>query len=182
MNKSNFGYQLLTFLVSFSTVVALVFLAFAVSGCGRDSILVVPAKECHAVQAEWGARLECSDGTYADIHNGGNGSNGTDGVNGQDGANGADGQDGLDGQDGTNGADAPLNNTDIVEIVDPCGDALGIYDEIFLRMRDGRLVASFSANASGALTRFTILVAGSYQTTDGSGCNFTVNADNSVTW
>lgn len=80
------------------------------------------------------------------------------------------------GDDGKDGLDA------IMEIVDPCGDAPGIYDEVLIRMNDGRLLASFSDAASGQNTRFSIIVPGSYVTTDGSNCHFTVNPDLSVSF
>lgn len=90
--------------------------------------------------------------------------NGTNGANGSNGSNGAD------------GADAPINNFTPVAIIDPCGDAPGIYDEVMLRLYNGQLLASFSDNINGYNTRFSILGAGSYQTTDGSNCHFTVDA------
>lgn len=67
--------------------------------------------------------------------------------------------------------------TDIVAIVDPCGDSPGIIDEVFLRLKDRSLVASFSNNVNGDYTRFSILAPGNYQTTDGSNCFFTVDQD-----
>lgn len=79
-----------------------------------------------------------------------------------------------------NGEDAPPTAYSIVELVDPCGDAPGIYDEVFLRLQNGLLVASFSDNSNGKNTRFAVLTPGSYQTTDGSGCYFSINSNNEV--
>lgn len=73
-----------------------------------------------------------------------------------------------------------MSNHNVTKIVDPCGDGPG-YDEIFLRTSSGKLIASFSQNSSGLNTRFSELVPGSYATTDGTGCTFTVNPDLSVT-
>lgn len=78
---------------------------------------------------------------------------------------------------GANGTSSPVA---ISELVDPCGDAAGIHDEVLLRLANGQLLASFSDNANGLNTRFSLIGPGSYQTTDGSGCNFTINADGSI--
>jgi hypothetical protein len=78
-----------------------------------------------------------------------------------------------------NGADATVDNPFMpAALVNPCGDAPGIWDEIFLRLANGQLVASFSDNANGNNTRFSILTPGTYETTDGDNCMFTV--DNSL--
>jgi hypothetical protein len=89
---------------------------------------------------------------------------------------------GAPGDAGVNGQDAPPTAYTVTEIVDPCGDAPGIFDEVFLRMANGTIVASFSDSASGQNTRFSVLVPGNYRTTDGSNCNLTVHSDGSVTW
>lgn len=68
----------------------------------------------------------------------------------------------------------------VLEVIDPCGDAPGIYDEVILRLANGQLLASFSQNASGLNTRFSILTAGNYVTTDGSNCHFSVSLDGEV--
>ena len=90
------------------------------------------------------------------------------------GLNGSDGQDGADGQDGQ---DAPPTAYSVVELIDPCGDKPGKFDEVFLRLANGMLVASFSDNQNGLNTRFSVLTPGSYQTTDGTGCFFSVDAN-----
>ncbi len=116
-----------------------------------------------------------SDGT-----NGVDGTDGSPGQNGSDGVDGADGRDGEDGTDGRDGADAPTSPFLPVEIVDPCGDAPGVFDEVFIRLANGKLLASFSDNSNGQNTRFSILVAGNYMTTDGSHCYFTVDSNNQL--
>lgn len=73
-----------------------------------------------------------------------------------------------------------INNHNVTKIVDPCGNGPG-YDEVFFRTSSGKLIASFSDNASGLNTRFSELPPGSYQTTDGTSCHFTVNPDMSIT-
>lgn len=73
-----------------------------------------------------------------------------------------------------------MNNHNVTKIVDPCGNGPG-YDEVFFRTTTGKLIASFSDNASGLNTRFSELVPGTFSTTDGTGCIFTVNPDMSIT-
>lgn len=63
----------------------------------------------------------------------------------------------------------------IVALIDVCGDAAGVYDEVFFKMQNGTIVASFSDNANGNNTRLSVLTNGNYITTDGSRCRFTVS-------
>lgn len=67
-------------------------------------------------------------------------------------------------------------------LVNPCGDAPGIYDEVFIKLQNGTLIASFSDNASGQNTRFSVLVAGTYRTTDGDNCVFTTDSSGNITY
>lgn len=83
---------------------------------------------------------------------------------------------------GADGSDAPPTPYTPVELVNPCGDAPGVYDEIFLKLSNGTIVASFSQNAAGDNTRFSILTAGSYQTTDGDNCVFTLDSSGHITY
>lgn len=110
-----------------------------------------------------GAIITCEDGTTAVIYNG---------------VDGLDGQDGADGEDGEDGEDAPPTAYTITEIIDPCGDQSG-FDEVILRTANEELLAHF---ASGSLQYLTLLPPGSYVTTDGHSCYFTVHSDMSVTW
>ena len=63
----------------------------------------------------------------------------------------------------------------IVSIVDPCGNHPTKIDEVFLKLSTGHIVASFSDTAAGLNTRFSLLTDGSFSTTDGTGCSFTVS-------
>lgn len=87
---------------------------------------------------------------------------------------------GTPGADGAPGASAPPTAYTPVGIVDPCGDAPGIYDEVFLRLANGTLLASFSDNASGKNTRFSVITVGNYVTTDGSNCYFSVDSNGNI--
>jgi len=79
---------------------------------------------------------------------------------------------------GSNGAVGPSG---ILVIVDPCSDFPGVHDEVLIRLADDRLLASFSNNFNGDYTRFSILLAGNnFQTTDGSGCFFSVDVNNQL--
>lgn len=114
------------------------------------------------------------------ICNGIAGNNGADGSNGTDGHDGVDGEDGHDGADGHNGADAPPTPFTPVTIIDPCGDAPGVYDEVFLRLANGQLLWSLSDNSNGKNTRFSVGVPGNWVTTDGSNCYFTVSPTGTI--
>lgn len=67
----------------------------------------------------------------------------------------------------------------IVSLKDPCG-AQGSYNEIFLQLSDGTYIASFSDNASGTNTRFTVLTDGNFVTTDGTHCHFSVSGNGTI--
>lgn len=67
----------------------------------------------------------------------------------------------------------------IVAIKDPCG-AQGGWNEVFLQLADGHYLASFSANMSGDYTRLVQLIDGTYTTTDGTNCSFTVSGGGTV--
>ncbi len=103
---------------------------------------------------------------------GGLGAQGLGGSNGLDGSNGTDGSNGLDGVAGRDGVNA------ILEVVDPCGKQAS-FDEVLFRMSDGQLFAYFENGGSRYLT---LIGAGSYVTTDGTACYFSVGADGSVAW
>jgi hypothetical protein len=65
------------------------------------------------------------------------------------------------------------SNVQVYGILQPCGDTPGVFDEILLDTSSG-IVASFSDNANGKNTRFSVLTDGTYQVTDGTGCVFTI--------
>ena len=68
-------------------------------------------------------------------------------------------------------------HNNIVDIIDPCGDWSNGFDEVILRTSDGKLLAYFE---NGSNRYLSLLVPGSYRTTDGSNCNFTVNNSKQV--
>jgi len=82
--------------------------------------------------------------------------------------------------DGKDGSDSPPTQYTFTGVLDPCGDATGIVDEILFKMANGQILCSFSNNTGGDFTRLAILVAGDYVTTDRSGCFFTVTEDNKI--
>lgn len=87
----------------------------------------------------------------------------------------------CNGIDGEDGQDAPVVSAYTpVRIIDPCGDNPGVWDEVLLELADGSILASFSDKANGQNTRFVLLMPGSYITTDGDSCTFTVNNDGEI--
>lgn len=67
--------------------------------------------------------------------------------------------------------------TQIVDVVDPCGDSAG-YDEVLLKLSNGKYLAHFS---SGNLQFLTELVENvSYRTTDQFPCYFHISGGNIV--
>lgn len=85
---------------------------------------------------------------------------------------------------------AVLNGfTHVTEIIDVCGDHPTKFDEVLLRIyrpasNSYAILASFSDNANGLNTRFSIVPQGSYITSDGTNCAFQVGPAPifNVTW
>lgn len=67
-----------------------------------------------------------------------------------------------------------------VEIIDPCDDLAGQYDEVLIRIDDGRLVAYFESGGTRFLTVLIPNVA--YRTTDAQACNFHIDSFNQVVY
>jgi hypothetical protein len=58
------------------------------------------------------------------------------------------------------------------ELIDPCGDAVGQFDEVLIRLSSGQIVAFFEGTNN---TRFlSVLGDGQYQTSDEQKCRFDV--------
>lgn len=84
--------------------------------------------------------------------------------------NGVNGQNGSNGQ---NGQDAPVPAYAPVEAIRPCGNSVA-YKEVLLRLSNGEVLASFSADTTGTMTRLAFLPDGTFLNTDASGCQFTL--------
>jgi hypothetical protein len=159
---------------------------------------------CTVVELDLGRLISCEDGTSSFIYNPENGLDGENGV-GQVGAQGEKGDSGQDGEscqvtqaingalitcgltsalvlNGQDGQDAPPTAYTVTEVIDPCGNHLTRIDEVLLKLANGSIIASFSDNVSGLNTRFAIIGAGTYGTTDGTGCVFNVSNSGVVTW
>lgn len=66
----------------------------------------------------------------------------------------------------------------VVEYIYPCGDRNGIFDEVLMKTKSGKLIAYFE---SGSNRFLSLLTAGNYSTTDQSPrCQFTVTASNQI--
>lgn len=118
------------------------------SSCGEGLINGSgDASSCTVEQTVTGAVIKCLDGSVATV------SNGSDGING------ADGADGLDGT--------------VITFVDPCPTISHAFPEL-LALIEGTYYAVY---ASGAKVHLAKLTPGTYQTTDGRSCVFTINAE-----
>lgn len=116
----------------------------------------------------------------------------------KDGKDGVDGTDGKDGQGCTqvattngsiitcgtstvvilNGKDAPPTAYTVVQIIDPCGKQTA-FDEVLLKLANGSILAHY---ASGSNQFLTYVTPGSFVTTDGTNCHFTVSSTGNVSW
>lgn len=104
------------------------------------------------------------------------GERGEMGEAGRDGTNGETGEKGDRGDKGDVGETGPVGPAGIaavVEVIDPCGQQT-VHDEVLLRLSDGHLYALYYAPPYSFLTK---LNPGAYSTTDGTGCQFTINIE-----
>lgn len=88
---------------------------------------------------------------------------------------------GPKGDKGDQGEAAEVSPYSIVSVLDPCGDAPGVVDEVLLKLSNGQVLVSFSASFNGHNTRLALLPPGTYSTTDGSNCIFTLHSNGTVT-
>lgn len=110
--------------------------------------------QCTVREMSQGAEVKCEEGKSVIILNGKNGS------------------------DGKDGKDAPPSPYQISEIINPC-DETRQYHEVLLRTTGGKLLAHYS---DGTKQFMTEIGPGSYVTTDGYACRFSVDAQMRVTW
>ena len=80
-----------------------------------------------------------------------------------------------------NGVVETVTVTEPTVLVNPCGDAPNVVDEVFVKLSNGTLLASMSADVNGSNTRLVVLEPGRYQTTDGDQCQFTITPEGDVT-
>jgi hypothetical protein len=88
---------------------------------------------------------------------------------------------GLDGQDGKDGLGVASSPYMTTELINPCGDASGVNDEVLLRLYNGIILASLSDKFNGNNTRLSVLSPGTYSTTDDDHCTFTITSDGQIT-
>lgn len=185
-------------------------LILALAGCGTIDIVWTSSssqqvKACTVRDEADKSTITCPNGSKTVIHKAKNGKDGKNGESikgdpgesivgpaGKDGKNGDSivgpagesivGPMGPQGLPGADGVDAPITPFSNVTVVDPCGDAPTVVDEVLLKLGDGTVLASFSDNANGANTRFSLLNPGTYMTSDGSNCVFTVSNDGNITF
>lgn len=79
----------------------------------------------------------------------------------------------CNGVNGADGVDAPVAQFSPVEAIIPCNNTAS-YKEILLRLHNGQVLASFSDNASGLNTRLTLIPDGTFMTSDGTNCVFSL--------
>lgn len=60
----------------------------------------------------------------------------------------------------------------VAEVIDPCGDNVGQFDEVIIKLHDGTFIAYFE---SGGKRFLSVLDDGSYRTTDRQRCSFRIS-------
>lgn len=120
----------------------------------------IDGESCTTEQLENGALIRCGSNTVSVI------------LNGNDGIIGPKGDTGEPGIIMSPGA------YNIAYVIDPCGEQAD-FDELLLVLQSGAILAHYS---NGNKQFLAILSAGTYQTTDGTKCEFLVDHNFNVTW
>ena len=73
-----------------------------------------------------------------------------------------------------------------VETITACGNNVA-YKEVLLRLQNGQVLASFSNDTGGTMTRLSFLPDGTFMNTDNSGCVFSLSTSSdgktrSISW
>lgn len=126
-------------------LIVILFALFQIACSGGETKLTTYS--CTVAKVDGGALISCPDGSQEVI---------------------LDGSEGTDGTNGVDGEDAILPDSNVVEIIDPCGPSGG-FDEVLLVLADGSIVAYFSG-VGGFLTVLTCDQ--NYITTDNQACPF----------
>ena len=85
---------------------------------------------------------------------------------------------------GQQGASATVSGYSPAEVIQPCGNSSS-YEEVLLRLSNGQVLAAFSENVSGLNTRLSLIPDGTFMTSDGTNCVFSLSTDGntrSVSW
>lgn len=77
-----------------------------------------------------------------------------------------------------NGSSSEPSAFTIVDLIDPCGQEAD-FDEVLLKLYNGQYLVHFS---HGGKQFLSTIGTGSYVTTDGTNCHFTINQDGTVNW
>lgn len=150
-----------------------------------DSSLCVNGGNVLSVGLDINDDTVLQDGEISDVLvacNGLNGANGSNGTNGTNGSNGSNGSNGATGATGAAGSNAPPTAFTPVALINPCGASPSGFDEMFIKLQNGMVIASFSDNNTGYNTRMSVLRAGTYQTTDNDACIFTLDSSGNITY
>ena len=138
---------------------------------------VVVTQQCTTFKEGLITTINCPDGTSSQIFDGVDGTNGVNaeqcyvepinsGTNIICGSSIVTILDGVDGEDGADGTNS------ITEIIDPCGDNPGKFDEVLIRLENNQLLVYFEDAGNRFLS---LLSPGNYRTTDSQKCYFTVD-------
>ena len=191
MRSSNSKFNYINFQFSFLAITLILG-----SGCTREVNNYIPGEttntqaviEHYAINVRNGSTEECPAGgkvyeVYIDNDTSNSFTEGERIISSQSVCNGSNG---ANGQNGQNGNHAPVSPLTPVELIFPCGNTAA-YKEVLLRLQNGQVLASFSDNAAGSMTRLTILPDGDYMNTDNTGCNFNLSTSSdghirSISW
>ena len=145
-----------------NTIIAVSILLVTACGSHREE------PTCSVTKVDDISTITCPDGTVTNIQ---------DGVDGSDGLSGAPGQVGV-GIQGPVGPQGPSGAPGtIVTVVPLCPNLPGVYPEVLLRI-NGLLYAFLEGGNN--LGRLVYVGPGSYSSSDGRACSFTVDTNNQV--
>lgn len=149
-----------------------VYWLFILGGCGefnREQVAGPPGRDgtsanCNVERVLGGAFVRCSDGSEAFVEDGSDGEKGETGPEGEQGPAGDTGAPGPTGQAGTSLT---------IQSIIPCPALVGSFPEVLFCIND-TLYAVYDGSGKQDV-HLTQIIPGSYVTTDGRSCHFTVS-------
>lgn len=152
-----------------------VYWLFILGGCGefnREQVAGPPGRDgtsanCSVERVLGGAFVRCSDGSEAFVEDGSDGEDGSEGLQGEPGIPGPKGDAGSTGPSGADGEGLTIGT------VVPCPSLIGPFPEVLFCIND-ILYAVYDGKEKQDV-HLTQIIPGSYVTTDGRSCHFTVS-------
>ena len=171
-------------------------IAIILAGCGQTNARFYTDPTCVVSKVDGGSEISCPDGSHSIIANGQDGATGAQGPQGPQGIQGVAGISGAVGPQGPVGAQGSQGPQGLVgpqgqpgpagagvSTVKFCADDTSAYPEYGVKIGSSIFAVYWGttpASPGAAQAFLALIVPGSYRSTGGNGCAFTVDANGNV--